>query len=71
MTSMFIGVITAFFYYLIVLSVGIWSGRKQKSTRENPDTIQMTLAGRSIGLVVGSFSMIGKYKLISINISFL
>jgi len=39
--------------------VGIWAGKKQKSTESNPDTEELMLAGRNIGLLVGVFTMTG------------
>jgi high affinity choline transporter 7 len=56
--SMFIGgAISIVLFYLIILAVGIWAGRKQKSTEKNPDTEEIMLAGRNIGTIVGIFTM--------------
>ena len=62
--SVFIGgIISIIVYYAIILGVGIWAGRKQKSTEKEPDTEEIMLAGRNIGLVVGIFTMTGKNKI--------
>jgi high affinity choline transporter 7 len=54
------GLIAIILFYLVILAVGIWAGRKQKSTEKNPDTEEIMLAGRNIGLLVGVFTMTGK-----------
>lgn len=60
--SMFIGgVISIVIFYILILSVGIWAGRKQKSTEKNPDTEEIMLAGRNIGTIVGIFTMTGNF----------
>ena len=63
--SVFIGgLISIIVFYALILGVGIWAGRKQKSTEKEPDTEEIMLAGRNIGLVVGIFTMTGNYLLI-------
>lgn len=58
--SMYIGgIISVILFYLLILGVGIWAGKKQKSTEKNPDTEEIMLAGRNIGLIVGIFTMTG------------
>jgi solute carrier family 5 (high affinity choline transporter), member 7 len=58
--SVFIGgLISIILFYIIILFVGIWAGKKQKSTETNPDTEELMLAGRNIGLLVGVFTMTG------------
>lgn len=54
------GLISIIIFYVLILAVGIWAGRKQKSTEKNPDTEELMLAGRNIGLIVGIFTMTGK-----------
>jgi high affinity choline transporter 7 len=44
-------------FYVLILMVGIWAGRKQKSSEKAPDTEEIMLAGRNIGLLVGIFTM--------------
>jgi high affinity choline transporter 7 len=53
------GVISIIIFYVLILAVGIWAGKKQKSTEKNPDTEEIMLAGRNIGLIVGIFTMTG------------
>ncbi|CAF0796973.1 unnamed protein product [Brachionus calyciflorus] len=56
--SVFVGgLISVIIFYLLILAVGIWAGKKQKSTEKNPDTEEIMLAGRNIGLIVGIFTM--------------
>jgi high affinity choline transporter 7 len=64
--SVFIGgLVSIIIFYVLILGVGIWAGRKQKSTEKNPDTEEVMLAGRNIGLIVGIFTMTGKHLIIS------
>ena len=56
------GAISIVIFYILILAVGIWAGRKQKSTEKNPDTEEIMLAGRNIGTIVGIFTMTGLYK---------
>ncbi len=56
------GLIAIILFYVLILAVGIWAGRKQKSTEKNPDTEEIMLAGRNIGLLVGIFTMTGEFK---------
>ena len=59
--SVFVGgIVSIVLFYLLILGVGIWAGRKQKSSELNPDTEEIMLAGRNIGLIVGIFTMTGK-----------
>ena len=53
------GAISIVIFYILILAVGIWAGRKQKSTEKNPDTEEIMLAGRNIGTIVGIFTMTG------------
>ncbi len=51
------GLITVLIFYGIIFAVGIyasWRGRKQNNTTDD-----VMLAGRSIGLVMGAFTMTG------------
>ena len=50
------GVIAIAVFYLLILVVGLWAGRKGKGTK---GTEGVMLAGRNIGLVVGIFTMTG------------
>ena len=51
------GLVAILFFYVLILLVGIWAGRKQKSSEKAPDTEEIMLAGRNIGLLVGIFTM--------------
>ena len=51
------GLVSIIIFYVLILMVGIWAGRKQKSTEKSPDTEEIMLAGRNIGLLVGIFTM--------------
>ena len=44
-------------FYILILFVGIWAGRKQKSSEKSPDSEEVMLAGRNIGVLVGIFTM--------------
>ncbi|CAK9295828.1 unnamed protein product [Gordionus sp. m RMFG-2023] len=51
------GVIGVIIFYLVILFVGIWAGRKFKRKGINPDSEELMLAGRNIGIIVGIFTM--------------
>ncbi|CAF1630300.1 unnamed protein product [Rotaria magnacalcarata] len=51
------GLASVVVFYVLILLVGIWAGRKQKSSEKSPDTEEIMLAGRNIGLLVGIFTM--------------
>lgn len=53
------GIISIILFYLLILFVGIWAGRKK--TAGNDSEEEVMLAGRSIGLFVGIFTMTGNY----------
>lgn len=53
------GVIAIIFFYLLILFVGIWAGRKSADT-VGEQTQEVMLAGRNIGTIVGTFTMTGK-----------
>lgn len=62
------GVISIIVFYILILAVGIWAGKKQKSTEKDPDTEEIMLAGRNIGLIVGIFTMTGiQYRMLLLN----
>lgn len=79
MTLFIGGIISVIIFYILILAVGIWAGKKQTSTESNPDTEEIMLAGRNIGLLVGIFTMTGsltyfiffkKKKFVFININY-
>ncbi|KAH8278484.1 hypothetical protein KR018_003913 [Drosophila ironensis] len=49
------GVVSIVLFYLLILVVGIWAGRKKQSGNDSEEEVM--LAGRSIGLFVGIFTM--------------
>ncbi|KAI8130248.1 High-affinity choline transporter 1 [Lucilia cuprina] len=49
------GVVSIVLFYLLILFVGIWAGRKKESGNDSEEEVM--LAGRSIGLFVGIFTM--------------
>ena len=51
------GLVSIIIFYILILLVGIWAGRKKKSTAQSPDSEEIMLAGRNIGLLVGIFTM--------------
>lgn len=55
------GVISVVLFYFLILMVGIWAGRKQKTSEDDEEleTEEVMLAGRNIGLFVGVFTMTG------------
>lgn len=52
------GVISIIIFYVLILAVGIWAGRKKPEGDQSEEEVM--LAGRSIGLFVGIFTMTGK-----------
>lgn len=52
------GLISIVLFYLLILGVGIWAGRKKEEGNDSEEEVM--LAGRSIGLFVGIFTMTGK-----------
>lgn len=51
------GVVSITLFYLLILGVGIWAGRKKEEGNDSEEEVM--LAGRSIGLFVGIFTMTG------------
>ncbi|CAH1407827.1 unnamed protein product [Nezara viridula] len=49
------GVISVALFYLLILGVGIWAARKKQAGNDSEEEVM--LAGRSIGLFVGIFTM--------------
>lgn len=52
------GIISIILFYLLILVVGIWAGRKKEEGNDSEEEVM--LAGRNIGLFVGIFTMTGK-----------
>lgn len=61
MTINIAGVLSVVIFYIIILVVGIWAGRKKKTSGEGDEfeTEEVMLAGRNIGMFVGIFTMTG------------
>jgi len=53
------GLIAIIVFYLLILIVGIWAGRKAKQTGSEANSENVMLAGRNIGILVGVFTMTG------------
>jgi high affinity choline transporter 7 len=49
------GIISIVLFYLVILAVGIWAGRKKEGGNDSEEEVM--LAGRNIGLFVGIFTM--------------
>ncbi|CAB3380690.1 Hypothetical predicted protein [Cloeon dipterum] len=49
------GVVSIVLFYVLILAVGIWAGRKKEHGNDSEEEVM--LAGRSIGLFVGIFTM--------------
>ncbi|CAD5233116.1 unnamed protein product [Bursaphelenchus xylophilus] len=54
-----IGISAILFFYLLILGVGIWAGKKtdKTKTKSGEQVAEVMLAGRNIGTVVGIFTM--------------
>ena len=48
------GVVSIVVFYMLILGIGLWAARRRKDNEE-----ETMLAGRSIGMVVGSFTLTG------------
>uniref|UniRef100_A0A0N4ZCS3 High-affinity choline transporter 1-like n=1 Tax=Parastrongyloides trichosuri TaxID=131310 RepID=A0A0N4ZCS3_PARTI len=53
----YLGILAIIFFYLLILIVGIWAGRKSDNQKEGEQTEEVMLAGRNIGTLVGIFTM--------------
>uniref|UniRef100_A0A914I6S1 High-affinity choline transporter 1 n=1 Tax=Globodera rostochiensis TaxID=31243 RepID=A0A914I6S1_GLORO len=54
-----LGILAIVFFYVLILIVGIWAGRKTDATKTGigDQTEEIMLAGRNIGTLVGIFTM--------------
>ncbi|ERL86261.1 hypothetical protein D910_06307 [Dendroctonus ponderosae] len=52
------GVVSIVLFYVIILAVGVWAGRKKEAGNDSEEEVM--LAGRNIGLFVGIFTMTGR-----------
>lgn len=71
MTTNIAGVISVVFFYIIILVVGIWAGKKKKTNpgSDLEESEEVMLAGRNIGMFVGIFTMTGElfYTMLTIQ----
>ena len=51
------GVVAIVLFYMLILAIGLWAARRRKDNEE-----ETMLAGRSIGMVVGTFTLTGNQK---------
>ncbi|XP_019644004.1 PREDICTED: high-affinity choline transporter 1-like isoform X1 [Branchiostoma belcheri] len=52
------GIIAIVIFYLLILGIGLWAARRgAKKNPDGPESEDVMLAGRDIGLVVGMFTM--------------
>ncbi|VDO93456.1 unnamed protein product [Soboliphyme baturini] len=49
-----VGLVFVIIFYVLILLVGLWAARK---TKDSDDSEEVMLAGRSIGVIVGAFTM--------------
>ena len=59
----YVGVGGIVLFYLVILCLGIWAGRKKSVPVDGEQVDQskeIMLAGRGIGMFVGAFTMTGK-----------
>lgn len=59
MTVNIAGVFSVVIFYILILAVGIWAGRKRNTDGDENETEEVMLAGRNIGIFVGIFTMTG------------
>lgn len=61
----YLGIVAIIFFYLLILVVGIWAGRKANDVSgmvDGEQTEEVMLAGRNIGTIVGIFTMTGDHE---------
>lgn len=56
------GLIAIIVFYLLIVVVGIWASRKTKKSAGTSESEEVMLAGRNIGLLIGIFTMTGKWQ---------
>ena len=55
------GLIAVILFYVLILLVGLWAARKSRGKADSEDVM---LAGRNIGLMVGVFTMTGRFGML-------
>ena len=53
-----VGVVAIVVFYMLILGIGLWAAWRRKEGEE-----EAMLAGRSIGMVVGTFTLTGNFKM--------
>lgn len=53
-----VGVVAIVVFYMLILGIGLWAAWRRKEGEE-----EVMLAGRSIGMVVGTFTLTGNIKM--------
>ena len=53
-----VGVVAIVVFYMLILGIGLWAAWRRKEGEE-----EAMLAGRSIGMVVGTFTLTGNIKM--------
>ena len=53
-----VGVVAIVVFYMLILGIGLWAAWRRKEGEE-----EAMLAGRSIGMVVGTFTLTGNIKI--------
>ena len=53
-----VGVVAIIVFYMLILGIGLWAAWRRKEGEE-----EAMLAGRSIGMVVGTFTLTGNIKM--------
>ena len=53
-----VGVVAIVVFYMLILGIGLWAAWRRKEGEE-----EAMLAGRSIGMVVGAFTLTGNFKM--------
>ena len=68
-----LGVLGIVIFYIVILVIGLWAARIRSNTRnsdgssEGGESSEVILAGRSIGMLVGAFTMTGiKFRFLGI-----
>ncbi|XP_053393531.1 high-affinity choline transporter 1-like [Mercenaria mercenaria] len=52
-----LGLVSIIVFYLLILLVGLWAGRKTKQGDKGKEADNMMIAGRNIGMFVGTFTI--------------
>ena len=68
------GIIAVIVFYLVILAIGLWAARrgakKEAEAEGAPESEQVILAGRDIGVVIGIMTMTGMCYLVKVTLTF-